>query len=37
MALVVPGAECSLAYGKPEQFPGPSAYIDDYGSQIMHI
>ena len=35
MALVVTGAECSLGYGKPEQFPGPSAYIDGYGSQIM--
>ena len=37
MALVVTGAECSLAYGKPEQFPGPSAYVDGYGSQIMQI
>ena len=37
MALVVTGAECSLGYGKPEQFPGPSAYIDGYGSQIMQI
>ena len=37
MALDVPCAEFSLAYDTPEQFPGPSAYIDDYGSQIMHI
>ena len=28
MALVDIGAECSFDYGKPEQFPRPSAYID---------
>ena len=37
MALVVTGAECSLGYGKPEQFPGPSAYIDGYGSQTVKV
>jgi len=28
MALVDIGPECSFGYGKPEQFPSPSAYID---------
>ena len=35
MALVNIGAEFSLVYGKPEQFPSPSAYIGGYGRQMM--
>ena len=37
MALVNIGAEFSLVYGKPEQFPSPSAYIDGQDSQIIQI
>ena len=37
MALVDIGAECSFDYGKPEQFPRPSAYIDGYGDQMVKI
>ena len=37
MAWVDSGAECSLFYGKSEQFPGLSAYIDGYGSQMIKI
>ena len=35
MALVNIGAKYSLVYGKPEQFPSPSAYIGGYGRQTM--
>lgn len=37
MALVDPGAECSLAHGKPEQFPGHSAYMDGYDDQSTEV
>ena len=37
MALVDVGTECSLVYGRPEQFPCPSEYIDGHGSQTMKI
>ena len=37
MALVDPGAECSLVHGKPEQFPGRSAYIDSYDAQSVEV
>lgn len=30
LALVDTGAECSLIYGEPEQFPGTPAVIDLY-------
>lgn len=35
MTLVDTGTECSLIYGKQEQFPGPSAHIDGYGDQTV--
>ena len=35
MALADSGAECRLVYGKPGQFPGPGAYSDGYGGQMM--
>ena len=35
MALGDTVAECSLVYGKPEQFPVPSAYTDGCGGQMM--
>ena len=35
MALVDNNAEGSLLYGKLEQFPGPGAQIDGYGSQTV--
>ena len=35
MALGDTVAECSLVYGKPEQFPVPSAYNDGCGGQMM--
>ena len=34
-ALVDASAECSLVYGKPKQFPVPSAYIAGCGGQMM--
>lgn len=37
MALVDPGAECSLVHGKPEQFPGRSTYINCYGAQSIEV
>ena len=37
MALVDPGAECSLVHGKPEHFPGRSAYIDSYSAQSIEV
>ena len=37
MALVDPGAKCSLGYGKPEWFPSPTAHIDGYGGQKVKV
>lgn len=37
MALVDTGAECSLIYGKSEQFPGPSTGTDGYGDQTVEV
>ena len=37
MALVETSAECSLIYGKSEQFPGPSAGTDGYGNQTVEV
>lgn len=37
MALVANSAEGSLLCGKLEQFPGPSAQIDGYGSQTVKV
>ena len=37
MALVETSAECSLIYGKSEQFPGPSAGTDGYGDQTVEV
>lgn len=37
MALVDPGAECSLVHGKPEQFNGHSAYTEGYGGQNTEV
>ena len=37
MALVDTSVECSLVYGKPEQFPSPRARIVGYGGQMVKI
>ena len=37
MALVDTSAECSLVYGKAEQFPSPRAHIVGYGGRMVKI
>ena len=35
--MVETSAECSLIYGKSEQFPGPSAGTNGYGNQTVEV
>ena len=37
MALVDTSVECSLVYGKAEQFPSPRAHVVGCGSQMVKI